>query len=985
MNLDRIDRVPYCMDVFQKMVQENPDSVILTDDVHPCGWTRAEVDDLSGRVYHYLQKQGIGREDFVLIRMPRGGQALIAMIGVWKAGAALTVVEYDYAPERIEFIQKDCGCKLVIDPEVWKEIQNEDPLPGYTKAELHDAAFAVYTSGSSGTPKGVLHEYGNMKLDHLAAEAEDEEEDDTEWRTALVAPLNFIATTMTVIDLLYTPFQLHIIPYSVSKNPLKLQQYYAEHDINYSFLSPSLIRALKDHISPSLKLIFTGSEPANDTFVKGATLVNTYSMSEAAFTLCQFEIDHPYDVCPVGKPNSDLIQIHLLDEDGREAPDGETGEVCFEAPFFRGYINLPEETEKAFRDGLFHSGDLARKDENGNFVLLGRANDMFKINGNRIEPAEIEAAFKKLTGVSWCAARGFEKPSESFICLYYQGESLSMTDQELREGMSASLPYYMIPAHFIRIDGVPLLPNGKLNRRALPEPQISSHRAEYIAPRTELETKLCKAFEAVLHTERVGVTESFYDLGGSSLSAMEVLAIMDLDDLSAVEIFQGRTPERIARMYEEKTENVEGLSDEERELRARQSPHPLTPVLVNVIDFQLYSPKAPMWIFPFLFSFGPDADTERVLRAGRKLIEHQAIFSTVFEFGADGELCQRYDPFVRQPLNVEEMSDEAFKAFCQSGFEPFQLLGKPLVRLRMFKTPSSVYLLLVFHHAVMDGSSAQLFFNNLARAYADEPLVPDTYYSYLEDVEKQKNTTSWQEAYEYYKKNYEGIDWCDNIPQDRSEPGNANGTMPIKTDLTPAAMDEMEKNTGFSRNGFMVAAALLTLARISGNRNVMSTFTFHNRTDQRRMNAGGLIVATIPVGICLERCRTLNDMYEMIRKQSADGIASCAYDWISLRTNPFVNDVLPVVYETSSITGLEFLEKMKASLEPLDAHNQAALHLTMLQAFETEDGISVLLSYMKNAYSPEMIGRFAQTFTEVTSRLLAARDPKQVRLPDLLA
>ena len=154
MDIQKIDNTPYFLDVFAQHVKESPDARILFDDRDTGGLTRAQVDEASARVYAWLSRKGIGREDFVLICMPRGVWSIVSMIGVWKAGAALTVVEDNYAEERIAFIKKDCGCKAVIDLDAWKEINAEEPKDGYVKAELHDAAFAVYTSGSTGTPKG---------------------------------------------------------------------------------------------------------------------------------------------------------------------------------------------------------------------------------------------------------------------------------------------------------------------------------------------------------------------------------------------------------------------------------------------------------------------------------------------------------------------------------------------------------------------------------------------------------------------------------------------------------------------------------------------------------------------------------------------------------------------------------------------------------------------------------------------------------------
>ncbi len=169
MDLSVLSNVPYCMDAFAKWTHEMPDLPMLVDDQHYKGWTRARIDDLSARIYGYLKRQGIGTNDFVMICLPRGIRPIVAMMGVWKAGAAFVVVEDTYAPDRIELIKLDCGCKLTIDMDLWEQIKNEEPLAGYERPDDHDAAFAVYTSGSTGRPKGVLHEFGDIKLDALVA------------------------------------------------------------------------------------------------------------------------------------------------------------------------------------------------------------------------------------------------------------------------------------------------------------------------------------------------------------------------------------------------------------------------------------------------------------------------------------------------------------------------------------------------------------------------------------------------------------------------------------------------------------------------------------------------------------------------------------------------------------------------------------------------------------------------------------------------
>ena len=980
-SLDKLNRIPYFLDAYSMWNLVRPRQVFLVDDHYYEGWTRSKVEKLSGKIYNYLLQQGIGKDDFVLICLPRGVLPIITMIGVWKAGAAFVTVEDDYAPERIAFIKNDCGCKLTIDLSLFEEIaKNGTYKRGYKRADDHDACFAVYTSGSTGRPKGVLHEYGNVKLNAALQNIDVP----MGTRGALIAPLNFIASLKMIFGLMYAPATLYVVPYYVAKNPHRLVEYFLESKIALTFLSPSLIRAVGDNFGPYLKVIETGSEPANGISLEGVELVNNYAMSEGAFTVCQFPIDKAYDVCPVGKPASPALKVSLLDEEGNEVPQGAQGEICFPNPFMRGYINLPEQTAEVLRDGLYHTGDLGYADENGNIVLVGRANDMIKINGNRIEPAEIEAAFKQVTGKDWCAAKGFENPDKSFVCLYYLDE-LDMSEDEVRKGMEEFVPYYMIPSFFMQIKEVPLLENGKLARKELPDPTASLERKEYVAPRDELELSLCEAFERVLGVENVGITEDFYDLGGSSVKAMQILAIMDMDSLSAIDIYQGRTVEEIAKIYRDKTDGMENLSEEEKEMRARQVPHEVPAVQRMVIDSQLNAPTKPMWIIPFLLSFGPEADVDALVEAAEATSRNHPIFSTVFEFGEDFDLQQRYDESKRVPIQLECMSDAEFEELRTSRLPSMRLIGAPMVRMRVIKTDSNVYVLIVFHHIVMDGSSVHLIAASLLRAYMGMDLELDTYYSYLEDEERLRSTRAYVDAYEYYHNNYDNVDWCRAIEPDKAETGYVSGCCPIPTDMTPATLEAMEKNSGITANGFVNAMAALTLAKMTGRTDVVTATTFHNRVDERRKHAGGMIFRFLPLGVHFDQMETLADLYAATNEQAQAAIAHSTYDWLSDTEKTYLNDIFVVIYETMGINDTSALQMIGVQIEQTNSYNEAAFRRNALQVLETEDGISVELHYMTTIYSKERIGEFARIFAHYVNALLGETDPAQVKIAELLA
>ncbi|MBP5468123.1 MAG: AMP-binding protein [Candidatus Riflebacteria bacterium] len=484
MYLDEANKIPYIFEVWQKQVAKRPNEVFLIDVANNLKFTLKESDLITGKVYAYLKEKGIGREDFVLINLPRGASIILAMLGVWKAGAAFVVTEDTLAPDRIEFIRKDISCKLTIDNDVWEEILNYKPYLGYIKTNVHDASFAVYTSGSTGTPKGVLHEYGCLKLLAFSNHWKEESFNEPLVNYGMVAPLNFVASVEILVLHIYEIGRLFILPYSVIKNPIKLLEYYKNNNIKAGYLPPSYIRVLGEKIKDYMEVVYTGSEPANSIYVDGINIVNNYSMSEVPAIISNFIIDKKYDVVPIGKMDSG-IPYKLLDEEGNDIIDNSIGELCFAVPFTRGYINLPEQTKKVFIDGIYHTGDLAHRLPDGNFVLDGRSNDMIKINGNRIEPAEIEAAFKNITGVSWCAAKGIQEVRRSYVCLYYT-ENIDLDEESVNKQMQNKLPSYMIPAYYMKIKEVPLKASGKMDRNALPAPEIHDFKNEYIAPRDEL-------------------------------------------------------------------------------------------------------------------------------------------------------------------------------------------------------------------------------------------------------------------------------------------------------------------------------------------------------------------------------------------------------------------------------------------------------------------------------------------------------------------
>lgn len=533
---------------FEENVRLYPDKVILQDSESKL--TFRELDEMSGRVYAYLKAKDIGKEDFVMIHLPYGVSPYVCLLGVWRAGAAAVMVDVTTSNDRTSFIYSDCQCKFTIDTERWSEIINTIPLNGHEQTDLHDAAFVVYTSGSEGAPKGVVHEYG--KLEFTATNLHEviirmcdglNPVDNIQY---CFVPISTIGAIGVILMSVWTPLAADIGSVALMKNPPKLIEYIVERKIALAFFPPTYF-VYNNIDAESLKLVYMSSEPLRNFHRGKPQLVNMYVQSEGCH-ICGFKLDKAYNNTPIGKPVENGIDMRLYDDEGLPVSVGGIGELCYKNPYFRGYINDEERTRQAFVGEYFRSGDIARVNEDGNYVILGRKTDMIKINGNRIEPAEIEAAVKRVLGIDWAFAKGFVQPERSFICVYYTA-NIEVDLASVREELMRMLPNYMIPSYFIHVDEIPRLPNGKIDRKAFKAPDIEQFLRQYVAPTNEVEERLCTVMQQILEVERIGIDDDFFLLGGDSLRSIRLATECNIDGLNVNDIYAARTPRAITERW----------------------------------------------------------------------------------------------------------------------------------------------------------------------------------------------------------------------------------------------------------------------------------------------------------------------------------------------------------------------------------------------------------------------------------------------------
>lgn len=418
--------------------------------------------NLSGKIYAYLKKRDIGPEDTVMYCLPRGLDLYAAIVGTMRAGAAFVLTETDNSTQRTAFIRHDCQCREYVDEKAFLEILATDPMDGFVPENLHSLCYIAYTSGTSGMPKGALHEYGSLENVGKSTRYQGSPLLQPGDVFLLMSPLNFVSFPIVFAMTVDVGIPTAIMPYGYGETEEKFLEYLEQNHVNCGYVTPAFLRK-----HPSLKLpwrlCIISSEPADGLFVEGAENYNVYASTESGCFLAVHKLSCPETPAPVGFPESD-VKLFVLNEDGTCAGQ-EEGELCFKSPYIRGYLHQPSGAKKLVRDGVIHTGDAGKLTQKG-FVICGRSTEMFKVQGFRVEPEEIEKQVSEVCGIENPVVRGFVYKDIFSVVVFYTGD-VDIDVVSAREKLMKVLPEYMVPTNFVRLPRFPILETGKLDRHGL--------------------------------------------------------------------------------------------------------------------------------------------------------------------------------------------------------------------------------------------------------------------------------------------------------------------------------------------------------------------------------------------------------------------------------------------------------------------------------------------------------------------------------------
>ena len=843
-----------------------PDTVALI--AKDCTLTFRQFNEEANRIAHALIERGVKRGDRVVLLLPRTSAVIVSMFGVSKTGAAYIPCDPAYPADRINLIMTDSEAQYVIttkehlaDYDGDKVIDIDDIYKNeaYSTENPHvdvspeDLAYLIYTSGSTGRPKGVMlrhvgitnYLYNHPANIHIAGLKR------LGVKTYVsITTLSFDMSLKEFAGSLYNGITTVLADEQEVMDPMLLAELMRKtgaEAINgtcsriQSYLElPEFCEAVRH-----CKMVWSGGEMYPASLLKklqslGVEIINTYGPTEITVSSNIANLTHAKRV-NVGRPLLNYVE-YIVDQSGREVPVGVPGELLIGGPgVARGYNNLPEMTAERFVEyqgvRVYRSGDLARWQPDGSVEILGRNDDQVKLRGFRVELGEIEGVAGRFQGIRQAVADIKEVGAMQHLCLYYTSDE-PLDEDALKSFLAESLTEYMVPTAFIRIDAIPLTPNGKTNRKALPIPKIRLE--EIVPPANDTEAKLLELMKQQLKTDELGVTTNLVTMGLSSIMAMRLCAILLQQHeikIPVKDILEHPTVREMAQ-----------YAKSEKAFQYKPYPvretYPLSESQRGMLIDCLINRDALQYNIPALLKY-KTLDVPRFKDALAQVGEAHPYLKARIAMQGDDYVQVRHDD---EKIEIEEytLDYDPDRAFFQAQIKPFDVLNDKLYRFKLYTTPSYYYLVIDIHHIISDGSSNYILAREMEKAYSGQPLVKETYTAFDRAIDEENimKTERGVEAEQYFDNLIAGTE-ATVYPHSSETEGDAVYNELLET-FPAEAIDQFCKRHALAPSSFFLTVFHHVLHRITRDERTLLYFISNGRSEVQLENFFGVFVKTMP-------------------------------------------------------------------------------------------------------------------------------------------
>ncbi|MBE6048598.1 MAG: amino acid adenylation domain-containing protein, partial [Clostridium sp.] len=933
--------------LFEEQVQKTPDKIAVTFEGREL--TYNDLNKKSNQLANLLRLKGVKNNKFVAVICDKSIELLISILAVFKAGGAYIPIDPSLPQDRIDYIVKNSQVTAVLTQSKYiqnvadksntyicvdefndnnleyeildKKLINECSCENLENInEPTDLAYAIYTSGSTGMPKGAMIRHNGM-VNHIYAKIKDLNLND---RDVVLqnASISFDISVWQLLAALLVGGKTAIVSLETSRDVELLFNYIKKEKVTIFEIVPTLLSVFLDVVEKKSEqdrklnklryTIVTGEEVSvnlvNRWFehYKEVNIVNAYGPTEASDDITHYIIKDKFseDVrrVSIGKPISNM-KIYILDKYNKLAPIGVKGEICVTGiGVGAGYLNNESKTKESFIENSFEkdskylvykTGDLGRWNENGLIDFFGRKDNQIKLRGFRIELEEIDSVSESYECIEKLVTVIKKENNDSKIVAYFTtNEENDFNLDKFKEYLKSKIPYYMIPAKFIKIDSIPLTSNGKVDRKLLEnysggEVFNSKEEINKFEVRTETESKVIEIWKEVLSVDDIGINSDFFEIGGHSVTILKVASrikeIYEVD-IPVKCLFENTTVKQLAKYIDKLIlEDIKDIRDENPIIKLpKQDYYELAPVQIPEWFLHELEPDNPFYNVTFDFILKGNLNLKAFEYSWKKLVERHEILRVSFD-NIDGKPILRENTEVIfdmdkvfekcQVLN-EEDEKEKIKAYVYKYANiSFDFKKGPIFNVKLIQiNPQKHLLLFTAHHIIWDETSSMNLmkeFNELYNSYTEnrEAVLPNLEVNYLDYARWMNNSIKnglFDKQKKYWLDKFKNVPEGLNLPADYLRPTiqTFNGGTILKTIDSSLKMkiDEFCKSNNVTLYMLCLAVLNLQMYRLSQSKDFVIGSPIVNRDDIHLENILGLFASAIPLRCSIDEKDTFNTL-----------------------------------------------------------------------------------------------------------------------------
>jgi tyrocidine synthetase-3 len=926
------------VDLVEEQVKKSPNNIALI--FGDLELTYKELDQISNQLAHFLVKEfSIKNNDLVTVKLQRSDWLILVILGVLKSGAAYVPIDPEYPKARIDFIERDSNSKLIIDDRILRKFQKSSS--SYSRESLKSLIksdslmYVIYTSGSTGNPKGCLLTHQNVVRLLVNEKHPFDFTNDDVW--VLCHSIHFDFSVWEVFCPLVYGAKLVIPTEECRKDFKQLTALIFKHKVSIINQTPQSFRLLNEFILnyetnlDSLRYVIFGGDKLDATFLKKwcsyyatdkVKLINMYGITETTvhvsfYKITEEDIYNSFGKSIIGKPLPET-EIYILNDANLLQPKGVVGEMYIGGTgLSKGYLNKLELTKEKFisnpyRPGslMYKTGDFGRWLFDNTIEYIGRIDDQIKIRGYRIELGEIEyylVTHKLIEQAIVLLNKGIDQENELIGYIVSNG---SINTTELREYLKKYLPEYMIPYQYVRLDSLPLTNSGKINKSLLPIPNnlLMTSGTEYVKPKNDLESKLVKIWEEVLHRNKIGTNDNFFSLGGDSIKSMimtnrikkqinksfSVDLLYKSQSISELsEILQSldgdynylNTKLKKGLQFLENFEKIILKEDESKQILPlnKENIFPLSESELGMIYSSLLKPEEPIYYDQFGYSF-VIPDLNKFIQSLKLLINKHPILRSLYYINTFTNPLKVILQDIHIPIDMEDLSHYSTQKqkeylnnyLAKNNDIRYEFEGDLLWKIKVFKlnTNNECEIIWEVHHALLDGWSinmmlvefSYLFLTKNRSKFAKLKTPYKNFQALLvtgENSESQK--LYWKNLLKDYTRNrlpfnYNGYKINPDVR------GMKKHTTSLKNIQLLTALDDLTVNHHVSFKSICLAAYLYLLRVICNETDIVTGVVSHNRPqilDSEKML--GNFLNTLPIRMHFDEVDNFKDLIEKIQ------------------------------------------------------------------------------------------------------------------------